>query len=486
MKKITVIGSGVGGLSVAIRLASRGYNVRLYESNESLGGKIGQTKLGGYRFDTGPSLFTQPKLIEELIRICNKNPEEYFNYQKLEESCRYFFEDKTVIRGYSDPILLSKEIENKTKVSSLKVQKHLKKSAFLYNATFRLFLEKSLHKIKSYLNINTIISVLKLPFLDLFISMSKRNNKRFKNAKVEQIFNRYSTYNGSNPYKAPAILNLIPHIEINQGAYFPDKGMRSIAELLIQLCDEMGVKVFTNTKVERIEVKDGCVTGIHTENMFYESDIVICNIDVFFVYDKLLNIKQKANKIKKIERSTSAIIFYWGIKKTFERLDLHNIFFSHDYKQEFNEITDLKKVPDDPTIYVNITSKKQKSDAPENCENWFVMINTPANHGQAWEEIISISRENILKKLERVLDDSITPFIEYESILDPRSIESKTGSFQGALYGTSSNNRQSAFFRHPNFSNKIKGLYFCGGSVHPGGGIPLALSSAKIVDELIK
>jgi phytoene dehydrogenase-like protein len=137
------------------------------------------------------------------------------------------------------------------------------------------------------------------------------------------------------------------------------------------------------------------------------------------------------------------------------------------------------------TIYVNITSKFLPSDAPEGCENWFVMVNAPNNKGQNWDLLIPKARKNILAKLEQLLGEAVEPFIEEEAVLDPRSIEGKTGSYLGALYGSSSNNKFAAFLRHANFSSKIKGLYFCGGSVHPGGGIPLCMLSAKIVDELI-
>jgi phytoene dehydrogenase-like protein len=184
-------------------------------------------------------------------------------------------------------------------------------------------------------------------------------------------------------------------------------------------------------------------------------------------------------------RSSSALIFYWGIKKSFPKLHLHNIFFSKDYKKEFNVIFKDENLPEDMTIYVNITSKFLPSDAPEGCENWFVMVNAPNNKGQNWDLLIPKARKNILAKLEQLLGEAVEPFIEEEAVLDPRSIEGKTGSYLGALYGSSSNNKFAAFLRHANFSSKIKGLYFCGGSVHPGGGIPLCMLSAKIVDELI-
>jgi phytoene dehydrogenase-like protein len=209
-------------------------------------------------------------------------------------------------------------------------------------------------------------------------------------------------------------------------------------------------------------------------------------MDVVPAYRYLMPEQKQPEKILKQERSSSALIFYWGIKKEFPQLILHNIFFSKNYQEEFSYIFDKKSIYHDPTIYINISSKEEKSDAPVGMENWFVMINVPYNDGQNWDELIKDARKNILKKLSRMLNTDVETLIISEDILEPRTIESKTQSYKGALYGTSSNSRMAAFFRHPNFSTKIKNLYFCGGSVHPGGGIPLALSSAKIVDSLIK
>jgi phytoene dehydrogenase-like protein len=183
-------------------------------------------------------------------------------------------------------------------------------------------------------------------------------------------------------------------------------------------------------------------------------------------------------------KSTSALIFYWGIRQSFPELDLHNILFSQDYQKEFNAL-DAGTIDDDPTVYINITSKYHAPDAPEGCENWFTMINVPYNNNQDWDALIATARKNIVTKINRVLNTDIESLLVCEQILDPRSIESKTQSHLGALYGTSSNNRMAAFLRHANFSSRIRNLYFCGGSVHPGGGIPLCLLSAKIVDEVM-
>lgn len=485
-KKVSIIGAGIGGIATSIRLALKGYTVEVFEANSYVGGKLSQLRLGEFRFDAGPSLFTMPELVDELFYLANKNPRDYFNYQRLEESCRYFYDDGTLIRGFSDVEKFADEAAAKTGVNKTVVKKHLRKSEYIYKATAFLFLERTLHKIKSYLSIKVLISLLKLPFLGLFSSMHVVNEKTLKNDKIVQIFDRYATYNGSNPYLAPSILNIIPHLEFNKGAFFPDNGMYSIASSLFELAKSLGVTFHLNTKVDQIIVEQKVIKGVVAGGKTFFSDSVVSNLDVYFVYNSLLKSQKKPQSILKQERSTSALIFYWAINKNFKSLDLHNIFFSSDYKSEFDTLRKGIKIYHDPTIYVNITSKKNKSDAPTSCENWFVMINVPANNGQDWNSLIQKARKNILDKLSRRLDIDLEPLILNEEILDPRSIESKTASYQGALYGTASNNKMAAFFRHSNFSNDISGLFFCGGSVHPGGGIPLALSSAKIVDSFFK
>ena len=300
-----------------------------------------------------------------------------------------------------------------------------------------------------------------------------------------QLFDRYATYNGSDPYQTSGIMTLIQHLESAYGTFVPKKGMVSITESLYGLAKRLGVKFSFETVVKEIKVELGVISGIKTKSGSFSSDYVISNMDVFHTYKKLLpNEILPINRLKQ-ERSSSAVIFYWGIKQSFPDLDLHNIFFSKNYKKEFQAIFKDKTVSEDPTIYINITSKEVVGDAPKGCENWFIMINTPADHGQDWTQIVNRLRSHIITNISKRLSVDLKNLIVCEEVLTPPDIESKTQSYMGALYGASSNDTMAAFLRHPNFSNRIKNLYFCGGSVHPGGGIPLCLLSAKIVDELI-
>ncbi|MFC5285160.1 1-hydroxycarotenoid 3,4-desaturase CrtD [Pedobacter alpinus] len=486
MPKAIIVGAGLAGIASAIRLSIKGYEVAVYEANDYAGGKLSDFKQGDFRFDAGPSLFTMPQYVDELFELAGKNPKDDFEYEKLDTICKYFWDDKTTLTAFADVDKFATEVEENTKSDAKELKNFLKKSETIYDITHEVFLEKSLHLLNTYTNTNTAKSFLRFGEIDAFRTMAKANQSFFKDDKMVQYANRFATYNGSNPYKAPATLNIIPHLEQNFGAYFPKGGMYAITKSLVKLAEDLGVVFKYNIIVDDIVVEDKIVKGIKVKQQFIAADVVISNMDVYFTYKKLLKDQKQPQQILKQERSSSALIFYWGIKQEFKQLSLHNIFFSNNYKQEFEAIFKDESICNDPTVYVNISSKYHIEDAPKGCENWFTMVNVPNNTGQNWETLIAETRKNIIKKLNKNLEVDLENLIENESILDPRTIESKTSSFRGSLYGTSSNNQFAAFLRHANFSKQIKNLYFVGGSVHPGGGIPLALLSAKIVADMVK
>lgn len=487
-KKALIIGAGIAGIATAIRLAVKGYQVEVYEANAYAGGKLSELKMNGYRFDAGPSLFTMPQYVDELFTLTGKNRADYLQYHQLDSICNYFYEDGTRIKSFADEEKMAREMTMRTGESPEAIRKHMNYSRRIYQITSSVFLEKSLHRAKTYFNAQTALSFLQLFRIDAFRSMHKANKHFFAKRQVVQYFDRYATYNGSNPYQAPATLNVIPHLEQHYGAWFPIKGMYSITTSLVKLAEETGVKFYYNSPVQEIVLSGRKAAGIKVNDTMIKADLVISNADVHFTYQKLLSAHPHLHPVKTLNRelSSSAIVFYWGIKKKFELLDLHNIFFSANYRREFECIWEKKSVYTDPTVYLNISSKLQPGDAPEGCENWFVMVNAPANYRQNWDLMIDIARESIIKKLSKHLGVDIRQLIACEEVLDPRTIAQKTSSYRGAIYGASSNNALSAFLRHPNRSGKIKNLYFCGGSVHPGGGIPLALLSAKIVADWVE
>ncbi len=483
--KAIIIGAGIGSIGLSIRMANEGYDVHVFEANDYAGGKLHSFQLGEYRFDGGPSLFTMPHYVTELFDLVGKNPNDFFEFEKLDESCRYFWEDNTRLAGYSDPNAFAQEVQDKLGVSSKVLTDYFNYSKNIYDHSGKIFLEKSLHKAATWLSKDTLNALVRIDQFDLFKSMNEANEDRIKEPHLVQLFNRFATYNGSNPYKAPGILNVIPWFEHGFGTFAPKGGMQEIPKSLQKLAENIGVSFHFNSPVQEIIVENGKAMGVRVNDNIVSSEIVASNADVYFTYKQLMRDQPAPEKTLKQERSSSAVVFYWGIRQSFDELSLHNILFSKDYKQEFKEIFDENRLPTDPTVYINISSKFNPSDAPIGSENWIVMVNAPANRGQDWKSDVGALKERVIQKINNQLDTDIRPLIKQEKNWSPNGIEKDTRSYQGALYGTSSNDQMAAFLRHPNFSSRIKNLYFCGGSVHPGGGIPLALLSAKITSEMI-
>lgn len=486
-KKAIVVGAGIAGMAASIRLAVQGYEVDLFEKNDYPGGKLSQFSIDGYLFDAGPSLFTQPDNLKALFDLADEPMEDYFQYQSMPISFKYFYEDGTIMNAYTDNGKLAAEMEEKLGEAPNKVLDYLNDSKHLYEHIASIFLNHSLHKKATLFQSKIFKAIKTLKWKYLFRSMHQVNGGYFANPKTVQLFNRYATYNGSNPYKAPGMLSLIPHLELNEGTFYPKGGMISITNALYQLALKKGVRFHFNAPVQRIIQQDRLVRGVVVEGKNIFANLVVSNMDVFFTYQKLLGDARMANQVLKQERSSSALIFYWGVKSEFPQLELHNIFFSTDYAAEFKAIFQTGSMHADPTVYVNITSKNEPGlQAPNGKENWFVMVNCPANKGQDWKTLQQTARAAVIAKLNRILGVDLETLIEVEEVLDPVLIESKTASYMGSLYGTSSNSKMAAFLRHPNFSKALKGLYFVGGSVHPGGGIPLCLKSAQIMGSMVE
>ena len=485
MKTAVVIGAGIGGIAAALRLSKKGYKVTIFEANDYPGGKLSAFSLGEYRFDAGPSLFTMPQYVTELFELHDEKASDFFTYKKKKIACRYFWEDQTQITAYADPKLFLEEVQKKLGVKADVLEEYLKRAKKKFDLTAPLFLEQSLHQLKGFLNLKTIKALLNLSTYEINQNLHSVNAAQLKEPHLVQIYDRYATYNGSSPYQTPGIMTLVQHLEQEYGTFVPDGGMEQITQSLFELAKRKGVTFHLGKKVNQIIVKRGKAIGVKTNDQSFMADIVLSNMDVFPTYKNLLKGTKAPERILSQERSSSAVIFYWGINRIFDQLDLHNIFFSKDYKSEFESIFNQKKPSDDFTVYINITSKDVPTDAPKGGENWFVMINTPADHGLDWDQIKNKLREKTIAKLNRILKVDLDALIQEEEVLTPPLIEQKTSSYLGALYGSSSNDKMAAFLRHPNFSSKIKNLYFCGGSVHPGGGIPLCLLSAKIAADLI-
>ncbi len=484
---VHIIGGGIGGLSAAISLAGNNIPVELYEQQAQLGGKANSLALAGFRFDTGPSLLTLPSVFSSLFSACGKKIEDYIPIVALSPLTNYWFSDGTTLFSDRwDTFML--QLESNLQVSRKELLRYYSYTKKIWDLTHEIFLEKSLHDTRTYLNRRTLSSLLQFKAIDTMRSMHKANATFFKDPRMIQLLDRYATYNGSDPYQAPATLNNICYVEHGLGGFGVKNGIYGIIQGMERLAGELGVQIHTQSKVDAIQCnRNGSVSALTIGNQEIPANTIISDVDVLTLYSTLLHDPKAplATRYRRLPPSSSALVFYWGIDRTFPQLGLHNIFFSKDYKKEFHAIHMEHRIEDDSTIYINITSKITPSDAPEGQENWFVLVNAPYDDGRNWELDIAQKREQVIRKLSTILSCDLSSHIVAEASMSPSDIASQTGSFRGSLYGISSNTSMAAFLRHRNVSKRHPGLYLVGGSVHPGGGMPLTALSGKIVSEAI-
>jgi phytoene desaturase len=458
--------------------------VDLLEAAVETGGKMRDFQADGFRFDGGPSLFTLPEVMEQLFTDCGKKMSDYVCYDRLDLVTRYFYPDGTQVNAWAVPGRLASEMEQKIGEPAQQVLSFLKRAAFMYRITAPVFIERSLHDWRNLLRPTNFLRLLAIPRLGIFTSMNHFQKRWLRHEQSLQLFGRFATYNGSNPYRAPGTLSMIAHIEQERGAFYPRGGMIALRNALHQLVADLGVNIRLNTRVDRFWIHEKRVKGLLLDEEREIYPIVVCANDILQVQRKQMPRKYVRSRFLGQELSTSAVVFHWAVRGSFPQLDLHNVFFSSHYRREFQYLQRAEVDPS-PTWYVYISSKKNPSDAPRGYENWFVMANVPAQRDLPWEKLVDRLREDALDRLGEAMGLDLRVLVEEKRVVTPIEMEKATGAVDGALYGPASNSRWSAFLRQANRDGRISGLFYCGGTVHPGGGIPLCLHSAAITADLV-
>jgi phytoene desaturase len=486
MAKSIIIGGGIGGLSAAIRLQLAGHQVVIYEKNALLGGKMYQIEQDGFRFDTGPSVITMKHVFEDLFRAASRNLEDYLQLEHVEPMTRYFYPDAFVLDATADLQAMAKQIESIDKRDVEGYLAYLNYASEIHRVTGNVFI---------YDKPPTLASFAKVPIWDWlkadpFRTMNTAIQGFVTSPKLQQLLGRFATYVGGSPYLAPATLNVIADIELSGGVWYPRGGIYQIALALEKLALELGVEIYKGCGVAQILVKNENAVGVRLESgQEIPARLVLSNLDVAMTYQKLLaetTISQsRIQQMSSYEPSCSGFIMLLGVEGGHEALAHHNILFSDDYQAEFEAIFKHQVPSQNPTIYIAITSKTDSHHAPEGCENWFLMVNVPATSKHYnWSDNQEAYKNLVLTKLaERGFD--IREKIRTERLITPNDLEKMSGAWKGALYGSSPNNRFAAFLRPHNRCKDLRGLYFAGGTSHPGGGVPMVILSGKVAAEMI-
>jgi phytoene desaturase len=465
MARIAVVGGGVGGLCAATHLSLAGHDVTVYEKNASVGGKLASTTLDEFHFDTGPSLLTLPDTFRHLgIDI---------EFVRLSHPFRYTFADGTSLDVYDDKTSTQDAFEMAAPSGGRQWSKMYEHGERVWQTAERSFFSGAMYPFFSLLR--RFRSPFDLMNIDPMHSLAQRGEKLFDDARLRQWFNRYATYSGSSPWRAPATLSCIPYIEQRYGCWYIPGGLARLAESLERTAKTAGAQLVTNAEVEGVHAVNREIRAITVNGERLNVDVVVANADAEHVYSDLFPHPQRRARVRQAGRSSSGFSLFLGLSGRTPNLTHHSVWFSQDQRREFEQIFAGSGVADDPTIYACVSSVTDASQAPENCENWNVLVNVGAGVEQDWDSYA----DRIIERL------GIADRIMTKRYVTPTDLAEQFRSPGGAIYGSSSNSRRSAFLRADN-RGPAKGLYLVGGSAHPGGGLPLVAMSGQIVAKLIE
>ena len=494
MAKISVIGAGVGGLSVAARLAKQGHLVEIFEASDRSGGKCRTEWFEDYGFDTGPSLLTIPAVYRDLFLKTGKRIEHVLEIKPVDPAFAYHFSDgkKVTFPNLSNPKTYLEIEKSFGKAASNQWHQLMDRADLMWEVSREPFVESELTSIWSLLKRKNLLSELKQ--IAPLTSLRDLTKKYQLDPHLSMIVDRYATYTGSDPRKAPAVLLTIAYVESAFGAWHITGGIGKLAEALDTRCQELGVKIHLNTKVAEILTSDGKTAGIKLENgSIIQSEIVVSNADSEITYNQLIKsdlskARKERRKLKKASKSLAGFSLLLGLDNTKGKpveIEHHNVFFPSNYDAEFDQIFDKRVPVSDPTIYICAPKDKSMVTGSDK-EAWFVLVNAPIHdlkNGWDWSNGGEQYANQIINKLD-LLGLNVSNRLDLMKFRTPLDLQNYALAPGGSIYGTSSNSAQSAFLRTSNRS-KIKNLYCVGGSAHPGGGLPLVGISAEIVAEII-
>ncbi|HQU82104.1 MAG TPA: phytoene desaturase family protein [Pyrinomonadaceae bacterium] len=482
-KKIVIIGAGIGGLGTAGLFAKKGYQVTVLEKNEHLGGRANIFEHNGFRYDMGPSWYLAPDIFEHYFNLVGEKVSDHLDLVKLSPSYRIFF------RNNGDNVDITSNIEQDTatfeaieKGSGEKLKAYLRQSEYQYEVATQHFMFKNYDTIFDFFNKRVMTEGQKL---SVFSKMHNFVSKFFKTKKLQQIMEYTMVFLGTSPYEAPALYNLMSHMDFNQGVFYPQGGFYELIKALANIAEKNGADLRTNCEVAEILVEKGETRGVKLKNgEIIEAEIVISNADMQFTETKMLPEKSRTypNKYwnKKI-LAPSAFILYLGVNEKLPSLIHHNLLFSEDWRKNFDDIYKNPTLPGEPSLYVCCPSVTDPSVAPEGKENLFVLVPIASNLFVSEEEKQKYA-DKVLALIEKEMDlPDLRQKIEYMRIYTVDDFAADYHSFKGTALGLAHTIWQTAIFRPNNFSKKVKNLYYVGAGTNPGIGTQICLISAELV-----
>lgn len=482
-KKVIIIGAGIGGLATANMLAKAGYDVSIYEKNQQLGGRAGQRTRKGFTFDTGPSWYLMPEVFEQYFSLFNINVKNELGIKKLTPAYKVFFESHEPITIQGDVKKDARTFESIEAGAGQKLQTYVDEGQTIYRMALKHFLYTNFTDPRDLINAEVLKSGGRMAKL-LLTTIHARVNTFVTAKPLQQILEYPMVFLGTSPFKAPAMYSLMSALDFNEGVFYPKKGMYSIIELLVKIGESLGVQYHLDADVQSIVHEQGIATGIMVKNKMIAANIIISNADVHHTETKLLDKTAQsypAHTWTSKEAGISALLLYIGVKGALPQLEHHNLFFVDNWKQNFVDIYEDKKVPESASLYVSRTTATDPSTAPKGHENIFVLVPLPSGITVTKKQQDALT-QRFLAQIETALNEPMLreKIVTLETF-GPNDFSDTYNAWNGTALGMSHLLKQSAMWRIPNKSKKLKNVYYVGASTVPGIGLPMCLISAELV-----
>ena len=483
-----VIGSGFGGIAAALRLKAKGHDVTLIEKHKDLGGRARVFKKNGFTYDGGPTVITAPYLINELFELFKKDPENYIKLKPLQTWYQFVFEDKSKFNYSGNENDMKKQIENMSKED---VEGYSKLVSFTKKIFNKGFIELSdVPFDKPFVMMQQLPALLKLKSYKSVYSLV---SSYVKNEKLRRMLSMHPLLVGGNPFTTTSIYGLILYLEKKWGIYYSMGGTGNIISGFEKLMNEVGIQIIKGHEVNKIILKEKKITGIQLDNnKSINADKIICNADPPAVYENLLNGNKRSSllfewKKNRMEYSMGLFVYYFGTKKTYDSVEHHTIKFGNKYKEHLDDIFNNKKLNSDISYYLHRPSATDKSMAPEGHDCFYVLVPVPNNQSNIDWKIEGEKMKNlVIDKMENDLMPNLRKNIVEDFYLTPDYFEKDLNTKYGSGFSIQPKFSQSAYFRFHNKSEIYDGLYFVGAGTHPGAGVPGVLSSAKVLDKILR
>ena len=482
--RVALIGAGVGGLSAAVRLAHQGYAVDVYEKGAVPGGRCGRLEVGGFTFDTGPTLLLMPEVLEETFAAAGRRLSDYLTLVRCDPNYRVHFRDGSAITLTTELTAMGREIERIEPGAFERYLAFLAQGRVQYRTSVDRFVGRNFDHLGQFLTPGNLREVFRVR---AHRKMYGEVSRFFRDPRLRAALSFQTMYLGISPYESPAVYGLLPFTELAQGIWYPRGGMYEIPRALERLARELGVVFHYGTPVERIEIANGRASGLRLAGgRRAPADVVLCNADLPWAYRNL--IEPSASVLRGADRlkyTSSAYMMYLGTTRRFPGLLHHNVYLGRDYRASFDDIFKRFRVPADPSFYVNVSARTDPAAAPAGKDNVYVLVPVPHRHASLdWAVEGPRLRAGVLERLAELGTD-LRGAIEVERHWTPDDYAVELNLERGSAFGLSHNFFQVGPFRPANQDRNVANLFFVGASTQPGTGLPMVMLSARLVTERI-